>query len=373
MSSDDEMTVIDGSQMEGGGQILRMSVGFSAILNKRIRIVNIRGKRSNPGLRAQHLQGLNLVSDISEGYLVGAAMSSAEIEFSPGGRKKKREGAGQRSQFAADTKTAGATTLLAQAALPCLIVGDRATTLDLKGGTNADMAPSIDFYRRVFLPNLARFFPSSPVECEVRKRGYFPKGGGHVTLNVSPNGVLTPIDLTERGEVTEVRIEVSLTDNLPRKLAHEMAGAAEKVVKRRVKGAKVTVEVKSLTTSEAVPAGSSMLITALTDKGCVLGAQGIGSRKAQPAETGKAAAEELAETLDLGVCVDQYVQDQLVMFMALAKGRSRLRTGPLTLHTETAIHISQVLSGAKFEVTRDGNTNAWVIECQGIGFEKKEL
>ena len=368
MSSSNEMIEIDGSQMEGGGQILRMSMGFSALLRRPIRIVNIRGKRNNPGLRAQHLQGLKLVSEISNGKLVGAAMNSSEIEFHPG--QERNEG---KFRFTADTKTAGATTLLAQASVPCLLLHDNPTVLDLKGGTNADMAPSIDFYEQVFLPNLSRFFPAGcPVESDVKKRGYFPKGGGHVTLSVNPSIQLAPIDLTERGELTEIRIESAVTENLPKKLAHEMNAAAEKVVKRRFKGVKVTTETKALSASEAVPAGSSMLVTALTDQGCVIGAQGIGSRKVTPGETGKTAAEELAETLDLGVCVDQYVQDQMIMFMALAKGKSRLLTGPLTLHTETAIHISQLLSGATFEVKKGDKNNSVMIECEGIGYKRSK-
>lgn len=35
---------------------------------------------------------------------------------------------------------------------------------------------------------------------------------------------------------------------------------------------------------------------------------------------------------------------QLIIFMALAKGTSRIRTGAVTLHTQTAIHIAEQLT-----------------------------
>ena len=41
----------------------------------------------------------------------------------------------------------------------------------------------------------------------------------------------------------------------------------------------------------------------------------------------------------------------MIIFMALADGESRLLCGPLTLHTETAIHIAEKMTGAKFKVS----------------------
>jgi len=45
------MRIIDGSYGEGGGQILRTAVALSVITGEPIKIINIRAKRSNPGLR----------------------------------------------------------------------------------------------------------------------------------------------------------------------------------------------------------------------------------------------------------------------------------------------------------------------------------
>jgi len=38
------------------------------------------------------------------------------------------------------------------------------------------------------------------------------------------------------------------------------------------------------------------------------------------------------------------MQDQLIIYMALAKGESRMLAGPLTLHTQTAIHIAETIA-----------------------------
>ena len=65
------------------------------------------------------------------------------------------------------------------------------------------------------------------------------------------------------------------------------------------------------------------------------------------------------------------MQDQLIIFMALAKGTSRIRTGPLTLHTQTAIHYTQLLTGAKFNVHSDSSDKNFIIECEGLSFSNK--
>jgi hypothetical protein len=49
------------------------------------------------------------------------------------------------------------------------------------------------------------------------------------------------------------------------------------------------------------------------------------------------------------------MQDQVIIFMALARGRSAYTTGGLTLHTITAITVVEALTDAKFKVGRDLN------------------
>lgn len=89
-------------------------------------------------------------------------------------------------------------------------------------------------------------------------------------------------------------------------------------------------------------------------------------------DIGPKAAWELVEAVNSGVCVDKYTQDQLVIFMAMAKGESRMLVGEPTMHTYTAIAIAEKLTKARFKVQlakgdihMDNSTELWTIECEG--------
>ena len=92
--------------LEGGGQILRNAAALSAITATPIKVTKIRAGRSKPGLRAQHLAGLQLVAEICQGELQGGEIGSKEISLHP---RHITSG-----HHLADTKTAGSCMLLAQ-------------------------------------------------------------------------------------------------------------------------------------------------------------------------------------------------------------------------------------------------------------------
>lgn len=85
-----------------------------------------------------------------------------------------------------------------QVALPCALFANSPVTFQLKGGTNAEMAPQIDFTTEVFRPNLEKF--GATFDLDLHKRGYFPKGGGHVTVNAVPINSLKSINMVDSGK-----------------------------------------------------------------------------------------------------------------------------------------------------------------------------
>uniref|UniRef100_A0A2M4BS28 RNA 3'-terminal phosphate cyclase n=2 Tax=Anopheles marajoara TaxID=58244 RepID=A0A2M4BS28_9DIPT len=347
---------IDGSVLEGGGQILRMALCFSALTRTPVRIRQIRQGRSKPGLAAQHLAGVELLRDMCQGRVNGASLGSTEIEFYP-----NQIGQGK---FCGHVRTAGSISLLLQAALPIAIFAPGPVTLDLRGGTNADMAPQVDFLSEIFRPNMERFGAS--FDFDLIRRGYFPKGGGHCSVAVKPVHSLRPVQLTDLGGVQNFFGWCFVAGDLSIKIGNEMLIGARRVLTQIGSG---IVDVKVYKESpDVAPEGncSGIILGCKTTTGAILGGSALGGRRKENRQCGAEAAQEIHSAFQAGACVDRHVQDMVIILMALADGRSRIRTEPLTMHTKTAIYISELMTKAKFNIIEDGGQNV-IIECDGIG------
>eukprot|EP00696_Hemimastix_kukwesjijk_P015536 gnl/Hemi2/3750_TR1307_c0_g2_i1.p1 gnl/Hemi2/3750_TR1307_c0_g2~~gnl/Hemi2/3750_TR1307_c0_g2_i1.p1 ORF type:complete len:448 (+),score=72.80 gnl/Hemi2/3750_TR1307_c0_g2_i1:278-1621(+) len=355
--------VIDGSTMEGGGQVLRSTVAYASLLHKSLHIVNIRAGRANPGLQAQHLTGIELVAKLCGGRLYGNRLRSMEIQFVPG----PLEG----GDFVADTGSAGSCMLLFQIALPCIIFAARPCHLTLMGGTNAKMAPQVDAVNLVLTQYLQKFGVEFSLNCE--RRGYYPRGGGIVHVHSKPHTKIRAASFLDRGTIVSITGVSYVAGSVAFNVAERMAAAALLALKSHhgLRGVPINIATQHDTT--ALGSGCGIFLVAETSTGCRLEGSCLGERGVPSETVGSTAATLLAQQIDEGGCVDQFVQDQLLIFMALAEGTSRVRTGPLTLHTQTGIHFAQMLTGVRFTVTPDVGAASVVIECTGLGFTNQNL
>ncbi|OAD58762.1 RNA 3'-terminal phosphate cyclase, partial [Eufriesea mexicana] len=359
-----------------GGQVLRIALCLSALYKIPVKINNIRAGRPKPGLAAQHLTGIKLLQDMCNAEIYGAHIGSTNLEFKPG-----QLNANKIQTFHADTRTAGCICLLGQVALPCALFFPQRepVTLILKGGTNVPMGPHIEYLTEVLRPLLNKF--GADFNFEVRKRGYYPKGGGSILLSIKPVHILKAITLTEPGIPREILGWAYVAGAVHIREAYKMANDAKSVLikglnKHNIPLPSINIEEYKEDESQAIGNGFGINLVCTTTSGCILGGSGLGSERQKEVPAGIQAANEILDTILAGSCVDAHAQDQLIILMALAKGTSKINLGNknLTSHTKTAIEITDMILNQfnvhfKFSENKNGSDILYSLECEGNGYE----
>ncbi len=357
---------IDGSYGEGGGQVLRTALALSALTAQPTRIRNIRAGRKHPGLAPQHLTGVLATARISDAELDGAEIGSTEIVFTPGRAVSRERSFDFDVARAARGGSAGSVTLVLQTVLFPLAFVLPGTKLTLSGGTHVAWSPPVDYVTDVLLPTLLNL--GLDAECRLDAWGFYPVGGGRVSVTIrggfatadrSQGRYLAPVTLTERGRFEGVTGR-AVVSNLPETIAKRMAARVQDVLGREG----LDADISTLRVSGAGP-GAGLFLTARYEN-AVAGVSALG-KKGFPAE--KVAEEACGELIafdESGEPVDGYLADQLVLPMALARGRSKFRTNRITRHLLTNVHIIRQFIPAGIQI--DGKENdAGLVIVDGIG------
>ena len=130
------MIEIDGSEGEGGGQILLSALALSILTGKPFKLINIRARRTKPGLAPQHLASVRAAANISSAQYKGGQIGSAVLNFEPGTCKA--------GKYALGVHTAGATALILHTVyLPLALRGGGDSTLTITGKKTIKIATKI--------------------------------------------------------------------------------------------------------------------------------------------------------------------------------------------------------------------------------------
>ena len=331
---------VDGSKRSGSGTILRLAVALAGIIGEDLHIYNIRKRRDRPGLRPQHLEAVLTAAKLCDAEVKGARVDSEELWFRP-----RRIVGGL---VEANIGTAGSIPMLLLTILPICARAERTVQIHVtNGGTDVAHAPTVNYLKHVLLPTLSRMGLS--LSLEVNKYGYYPKGMGEITLTVHPHKEMFSLGMMEFGILEEVHGISVCTFLKDRRVADRQAETATRILE--AKGLKTDIEVV-YDESNRQQKGSSLALWALTDKGCIIGADAIGEIGKSSEAVGDEAARNLLAELDSKATVDVHLADMLVPYVALAKGDSVYLTRSLTEHLETNILLTQEILSTEFRIEK---------------------
>jgi len=336
-----EQILIDGSQGEGGGQILRSSLALSLVTGRPFCMENIRAGRKRPGLMRQHLTAVNTATEVGAADVTGDQMGSTRLTFRPHTIKS--------GDFHFRVGTAGSTTLVLQTVLPALMLADKPSTLRLVGGTHNPFAPPLDFLGKTYLPLLANMGPQ--VETKLVRPGFYPAGGGEFRVCITPVKTLKPLKLIERGEIVRRTVRLMFAH-----LPFSVIERERNTIMQKTGWDESVFEIRE--TPNARGPGNLVMIEAESPDVCEL-FTGFGEVKVPAEKVAMDALEQYHRYVAADVPVGVYLADQLMLPMGIATYRgaepSEFLTHDLSLHSTTHIGLLRRFLNIAIELTRDDN------------------
>jgi RNA 3'-terminal phosphate cyclase (ATP)/RNA 3'-terminal phosphate cyclase (GTP) len=345
------MLTIDGSYGEAGGQILRTALGLAVLTQTPIKVINIRAKRVQPGLRPQHLEGLRAVVQLCNGKVKGDRIGSTEIEFFPGQIAKR--------QLEIVIPTAGSIGLILQSLQLACVHAESNINIVINGGADfGSWAPPIPWLQNVLLPLLKKM--GYTIEIKSLRSGFYPKGGAKTEIKITPAQKLKPIVLTKQGEIKSIKgLSIAAQQLRLRNVAERQAESASNVIEKQL-GFKAQIEIKYV---EALNPGSGLVLWLQTEN-TVIGSSAIGQIGITAENVGQRAAKDLINDFETDACLDRHAADQILPFLALAEGQSEITIPELTSHARTNMWVIEQFLKTKFFIK--GKKPVKVI-CNGYG------
>jgi RNA 3'-phosphate cyclase len=272
------------------------------------------------------LEAAEALAQITRAQTEGVKFGSKKITFIP---QKILPG-----DYQFEVRTAGSVTLLLQAIFLPLCLAHGTSRVTLVGGTHVPWSPPFHYFSKVLLPTLELMGVST--EAAIEKWGFYPKGGGKIQLKINPVDEFKPVSLIDRGLLTKIR-GVSAISNLPKHVAERQK---EQALKRIQKELKIDPEITILCDVPSNGPGSFLFLFAEYEK-TLAGFSSLGSRGKPAEKVADEAVDAVKDYVSSEGCIDPYLADQLIPFMALAKGNSSFTTTQITEHLLSNLWIIQ--------------------------------
>lgn len=337
-----EFLEIDGSFGEGGGQVIRTAITLSCIMNQSVLIENIRKNRKNPGLKPQHLTALKILKKICNANLDPLKIGDTSLKFIPNNI--------QSLNLKEDVGTAGSISLIIQVLIPIIAICKKTIKLTITGGTDVLWSPTIDYTQIVLKEAFARMGINFTIN--MIKRGYYPKGGGIIELEVTPSEKISPVILNKR-KTKNVKLRCTFS-----KLPIELINKQVNDIERKLVENDFTVE-KQVIEETALDSGASLMIDSI-DNDSIIGLDSLFNKKSKKFDL------DLEKFIQNKYSVDEHLADMLVLPASLANGMTVFQVDNISKHLETNLFVVSKITGCKYGIgkLRDG----YEVRIEGISY-----
>lgn len=314
---------LDGSEGEGGGQILRSSLALSLLTGRPFHLRNVRARRQKPGLQPQHLMSVNAAAAIGQAKVRGGELQSTDLFFEPGTVTP--------GKYDFMIGTAGATGLVLHTLyLPLALAGSAPSQIVVGGGTHVEASPCFHFLDITWRPYMQLL--GIEVSLEMKRAGFYPRGGGIVIAEIKPCAAVRGLQLAQRQPLAAAS-GFSAIASLPEHVAERQARQA----RSRMKETRIPFDVHD----ERWPGGpGSVMGIVLQTRPVPTLFFGLGARGKPAERVADEAADQAIAYVEAGAgALDPHSADQIVLPLAFAREPSLFSVAEVSSHLLTNIAV----------------------------------
>lgn len=325
MAGNGSLVILDGSYGEGGGNLVRTALSMAAMTQQSVRITQVRGGTSFPGVDVEDLLLAQTLAQICSAETPGLEAGAETLTFHPTVRPKPFKGVLQGGDSGRNPNA-----LVLQSTLaPILARAGALSTIQAFGETYGANSLTYDYFSRVALPALrAMDIYAYP---ELVKAGYGREVPGEVTLEIEPSAI-KGIRWEDRGRLKECRCVIS-TSNLPGSVSERGVSHLRRL--SASSGVPIEIEVNDTDSNQA---GAFVTCWALYQNGAG-GATAMGTRGLRMEHLVQNAFESLLRWMATDATVDPYLADQLLLPGCFAEEPTVFKTPRLTKRFLTGVWV----------------------------------
>ena len=319
--------------------LFRLKIAYSFLLNRPIKISNIRADSTNPGMTQYEVNFLHLVSEISNGTIIKINQTGTGFTLIPGTITNNY---GDELIFECDKSRC--ITYYAEGLIPICLYGKESLHIKLKGITNNLIDNSVDSFKMSTCVLLQKLIIGDKVEFKINKRGVLPNGIGEIEFKIPIITGLAPFDWLNEGKIKRVR-GIAFTSKLPASFTTQMVDTCRGVLNNFLPDVWISVDNYKDKELDKISPGYGISITAETKEGFALSTDLMNDKEDLTNNANDISREcsiKFLNDIYKSGCVNIHNQGLFLFLMALSEKNyvSYMKIGKISEHTKQILRLT---------------------------------
>ena len=332
-----------------GSNLFRLKIAYSFILNRPIKLSNIRPDSTNPGMNQYEISFLKLVSEISNGTKININQTGTGFTLIPGTITNNYG-----DEFVFECDKSRCITYYAEGLIPICLYGKESLHIKLKGITNNLIDNSVDSFKMSTCVLLQKLIVGDTVEFKINKRGVLPNGTGEVYFKIPIITGLAPFDWINEGKIKRIR-GVAFTSKLPSSFTTQMIDTCRGVLNNFIPDVWIAVDNYKDKELDKISPGYGISITAETKEGFALSTDLMNDKEdltKNANDISKECSIKFLNDVYKSGCTNCHNQGLFLFLMALSEKNyvSYMKVGKLSENTKQVLRLIYKLFGVKFNI-----------------------